>query len=448
MRLFRNPCSEKNAHIPHMFWVSETGAATVIFGLALVILIGSFALMIDVARVFAVKSHLATIGESTALAVARNLNFLTAEQLEEFAIDIVSSASRNTSVFTHNDRAFSTTTSVITGLTKGQARIIIRTKVPTTLLRFFNLFDDINVSQTVTAYQYAPNAEIVIVLESSKEMERSGKLANTRDAVKDFVTVFDGHRKADSGVTFGFIPFGNDLVNVAPHTEWLEGGVWPVEIPPKVPGTTDWIGDLADDRWCVLKRPSTAGILNLTPGQSVFSLELDILKTEGGGGIAHYTNVTSTDCRAEPIVPLTKNTATISQSILSLVGSGDVYAGRAMVWAERILSPAWQPFWQTTIGTPSGHENEVFKNVVIFIAGSANTSPETEDGLFIDVCDRLKTNGAAIYVIDYLAPRSFTDLLADCATTKGHYFRVENDTSVSEALYAIAKFLTVVRFSG
>lgn len=130
------------------------------------------------------------------------------------------------------------------------------------------------------------------------------------------------------------------------------------------------------------------------------------------------------------------------------MGSGDVYAGRAMVWAERILSPAWQPFWQTTIGTPSGYENEAFKKVVIFIVGSANTSPETEDGLFIDVCDRLKTNGAAIYVIDYLAPRSFTELLEDCAMTKGHYFRVENDANVSEALFAIAKFLTVVRFSG
>ncbi|USG63045.1 Tad domain-containing protein [Sneathiella marina] len=446
MQLSQNRQIKKHISLTQTLGTSETGAISVIFGLSLAILIGTMALMIDVARVFTVKSHLVNFSESTALAVARNLNFLADGEIDDFATDIASSMARNTSVFTFGGGPFATTTTVVTA--SGKASVTIKTAVPTTLLRFFSLSDDINVSQTVTAYQYAPDAEIAIVLESSQEMQQSGKMNTARAAVKEFIGIFAGHSKLKSGATFGFIPFGSKLMNVAPHTEWLEAGSWPTEIPPNVPGTTGWNGDLADDRWCILRRSGVAGQSDLTPAQSPFQLELDIQKQEEGGGIPHYANITSSDCRHEPIFPIADNTNILIQSVSSLSGNGGVYAGWAMVWAERLLSPLWQSFWQTRTGTPASYENEAIQKVVILIVGSSNTEPGTEDILFQNVCDRLKSKGVTIYVVDYLAPESISGLLTGCATTTGHYFRADNDKNVSEALYAIAKFLTVVRFSG
>lgn len=428
-------------------WRSETGAATVIFGLTLAIFIGSTALMIDIARVLTVKSHLANFGESTVLSVTRNLNFLTAQELEALALATVSSMIRNTSLVAQSDPSSAITITVDTDQPSGRASVTITARVDTSLLQVFGFDEDFTVTQTVSAYQFAPIAAIAIVLESSNEMLQNGKLDPVRAALNEFVVAFDNHRKLDSAMVFSFLPFGNELVNIAPYTGWLEERVWPTEIPPNVPGTTDWEGDLAEGRWCVSKRTGNASNLDLTPDYSPFQLELEILKTNGPGNRPHYTNITSEDCRPEPIIPFSENTEAIRQSFTLLTGNGDVYAGRAMVWVERMLSLKWQSFWQTMASVPSSYD-EHYQKVVILVIGSANTSPATEDSLFLEVCDRLKSKDVIIYVVDFLAPDTSTKLLETCATTKGHYFRAESPAVVSEALYAIAKFLTVVRFSG
>lgn len=448
MQLFRTLLRKINSRSVQRLWGSAGGAASVIFSLSLVILIGSMALMIDVARVFAAKSHLANLSEATALTVARNLNFLTREELEDLVSIMTSSALRNSSVFTFNGQPFATTTIVDTEPLSGRASVTINATVPTTILRLLNFTADMKITTTVTAYQFAPDAEIVIVLEGSNEMEQSGKLIEARVAVNEFIAVFDNHRIKDTGAVFGFLPFGSELVNIAPHTDWLEEGAWPIEIPPKVPGTTDWVGDLADDRWCTTKRSGVAGTVDLTPVQARFLLVLEISKTETSEGVPHYTNITSANCRPEQIAPIAENSETIGEAVSSLRANGDVYIGRAMIWSERLLSPDWQPFWKTPIGRPTEYDDETIQKVIILVVGSANTTPDTENILFSETCDRLKSNNVTVYVVDFLAPESVTSLLTNCATTKGHYFRAENDASVSEALYAIAKFLTVVRFSG
>jgi len=448
MQFFQTQTIKNILRLASGIWVSEDGAASVIFGLALVIIIGSMALMVDVTRVFVAKSHLANFSESAALAVARNLNFLTEEELEDLATTMTASTVPNSSIFMFNSQSVTTTTVLSTELSSGLVSVTIEATVPTTLLQVFDFADEMTIAETVTAFQYAPEAEIVFVLESSSEMEQSGKLVIASTAVNEFISVFDNHRVSDTGIVFGFIPFGSELVNVAPHTDWLEEGLWPTDVPPNVSGTSDWVGELAEDRWCVLTRSGDAGTLDVTPAHTRFPLVLEILKTEIEGDVAHYSNITSTDCRSEPIISLTENTEIILQLTSSLAGNGEAYSGRAMIWAERMLSPDWQPYWQTTEGPPTEYDDEDIQKVVILVTGSANTAPDTENSLFSEACDRMKSNDVTVYVVDFLAPDSIAEILTNCATSKGHYFRAENEASVSEALYAIAKFLTVVKFSG
>jgi Flp pilus assembly protein TadG len=426
----------------------DSGAITVIFVLTMMIVIGCLSLAVDVARVYNIEKKVSQINETIASAISLNLNFLGITDLEKLATDLADNIAGETSAFAFILGSSSVGTSVLTDPGRGLVTVTTTMTVPTTLLKFFSFSRNLNVSETVSAYQFSPEAEIMVVVESSEEMAQSGKLGNAIAGLREFIPVFDNHIQESNGVLFGFLPFGGELINVAPHIEWLGAGEWPTDIPPHVVGTTDWNGELADDRWCVMPREGLAGVNNITPNKEKFAVALEIQKTADDINLPHYSNVTTADCRKERIVPLSVDRKELLNELVAMEGSGDTYSGRALVWAERVLSEDWQPFWGNAAESPAVDAIPEISKIVILLIGSENTVPDTEDPLFETVCSRMKSDGVIFYVIDYLAPETITARLKNCATSKGHYFRVETGLSLSEALYSIAKFLTVVRFAG
>lgn len=435
------------AHIRN-FQRAEEGTVLLIFALALFIVIGGIAFTLDMSRFLAVKSRLAIASEMAAVAAAKNLRFLEVAEVQQLAIETVQANFRNVNLLGYAGETTPPPVVLVTpDLASGEVTVSAQATVTTTLLRALYFFDDVTVAVAVTARQDRPEAEIALVIEASDAFAASGALTEVTSAARDVIAALEAETATGEAISWALVPFGNALVNVAPHKEWVTPGLWPPSLPPDIPGTTAWTGDLAEDRWCVAPRAGASGEEATPPTGAPFPLALTLdSEIDAATGLPHFTNVTTADCRAEPILSLGA-AAAVSAELSLLGGNGDAAYGRAMLWAERLLSPLWQGIWNADPAHPAAYDAVDISKVAVLIAGSAATDT-TENARLASACTRMKGNGITIYVIDYLAPEPAATVFAACATTAGHYFRVSDAASLRTAAFSIAKFLTVVRFPG
>ncbi|MEX1035667.1 MAG: TadE/TadG family type IV pilus assembly protein [Sneathiella sp.] len=430
------------------FRQSEEGAALLIFTLALFIVIGGIAFAIDVSRFFAAKSRLALATEMASVAAAKNLHFLEASALAQLTTDVVRANFGGGNLLSYeSDAPALPMVSLTPDMESGEVTVESSVTVPTTLLRALNFLDDVTVSARITARQEMPEAELVLILEASDAIENSGRLAEVRAAATTFISAMEAQVPQTDGIRWGLVPFGNAMVNIAPHSDWTATGSWPMSLPPLIPGTTEWIGPLAEDRWCVAPRAGAPGEDDTPPGIAPFPLvlslssEIDVLT-----GLPHFTNITTDECRPERVLPLGEAAALLT-GINTLGGNGDAAYGRATLWAERLLSPQWQGLWTGDNTIPAAYDDTAIEKIALLLVSSA-ASDMTENTRLADTCARMKENGIRLYIIDYLAPETTSSILQSCASTTGHYFAVTDATGLSNAVLSIARFLTIVRFPG
>ena len=430
------------------FHKAEEGAALLIFALTIFIVIGGVAFAIDASRFFAAKSRLSIASEMAVTAAAQNFRFLSAAELSRLATEIVQANFHGAHLLTYSDETVaSPSVNLLTDPETGEITISTSVAIPTTLLRALNFLDPVTVASEITAVQLKPEAEMTLVIEASDTFDTVGRLAEVTAAAQGFISALEAEVTQTDGVKWALVPFGNEMVNVAPHKDWVEAGAWPVNIPPLVPGTTEWVGDLAEDRWCVAPRSGPAGEDATPPTVASFPLVLTLDSViDAGTGLPHFTNITTADCRPERILGL-GDPLTVSSALALLGGNGGATYGRGMLWAERTLSPLWQGVWNGEAALPAAYEDETVEKIALLVVGSSAGDP-AEDTRLSTTCARMKQNDVTLYVIDYLAPAATSTLLEICASTAGHYFRVMDEVSLRTAFFAIAKFMTVVRFSG
>ncbi|TNE38603.1 MAG: hypothetical protein EP348_04675 [Alphaproteobacteria bacterium] len=428
----------------------EGGTALVIFSLTLFLLIGGAALAVDTARLTTSRARLTLATEQATAGAARNLQFMEAASLQSLAESLFTRIYGTGTLFTYaGSNPAAPTITVTPDAESGEVTVTATAAVPTTLMRAFNFFDDITISTSLTAHQVMPNMELIIATEATEALEMDGRLAAIKAAVLRLIGHLKAVKRVDAGLRFAALPFGNSLVNVAPHRDWVTTGSWPTEVPPLVPGLTAWTGDLDDQRWCVDVRSGAAGSDDSPPGDAPFPL---ILETSSildiPSGLPLFSVTTTADCRSERLLPLDPDPAAFEAEFGSLTGNGTAAAGRALLWAERLLSPRWQGLWSADATSPVAWGNDTTRKAVLLIAGSDNAGGAAEDDLFTATCARLKTNGVTVFAINYLAPAGTSARMEACASSKGHYFRIESATDLSEALTLIGKSLVRVRFAG
>ncbi|MCR9213925.1 MAG: pilus assembly protein TadG-related protein [Proteobacteria bacterium] len=423
------------------------GSAAPIFLLVFTVILGTSAFLLDVSRVLAVQSKLNSASELAVVAMAKNLHFLNDQQLNDFGLGILSANLKSGNSFSGSYRTVQDLTiKVETNENSGEVTIEAQTKVTTYFLKIFHFFDDVTVSATLSVRQVMPEAEIVLALDSSAEMEISGRLEDVKSWTSELVQAFVKHSKIIDGIQFSLVPFGGSYVNVAPHKDWVDEGTWPDDVPPNVPGTKSWAGELEQERWCVGRRSGIAGETDLTPEQSKFPLVIGISSVvDVNTGLPHYSVTTAEDCPLQPILPLTDSSVVVSRGISKIIGTGEVMVGQGMVWAERVLSPNWLSSWQQGGRHPVAYNDPEVEKIVLLFVGSQSGSSEDQTQLMSAVCTRLKSEGVKIYVIDYQSSSNLTSPLTLCATSSGYYFNVTSSTELREVIWQIARFLTIVK---
>ncbi len=427
---------------------NEQGSAFLVFALGLFLTLGGMAFAFDLTRFFSAKTRLSFAVEMAAVAAAQNLPFMEEDELLVLARDVAAANFGSAAFFSYaTDAPPAISLGLLPNETGAEITVTGEALVPTTLLRALQFFDDVTVSSMVTARAEQPEIELALVIEASEALAADGRLQEVALAAADFVNALGTAYSSGDGARFAVVPVGNEFVNIAPHDDWVMDGVWPINIPPQIPGTTEWEGELAEDRWCVSPRAGSAGEDDTPPDLASFPLVLSLTSTpDPGTGLPHFENITTASCRADRILPLSDPVATVA-ALSGLSGNGVAAHGRAMIWAERSLSPGWREAWNVSPSHPVEYDDAAVSKAVLLIAGS-NLADAAEEARFLTTCTRLREQGVVIYVIDYLAPAASSSALQQCGGAAAHYFRTETDLAMREAFFSLAKFLTIVRFPG
>ena len=431
------------------FFGDPKGGVSLLLVFLFAVLMGITALAVDLVRYFGAKSAILQATHVSSELISKNSLFVpenTLRRVSETAAGFELGGLQNGSLLTK--------TAVLKDLTfsyeeeRKTLNVALTAEIPTTLMSFFSFSENLQVSAEIQSGLYTDPVELVIVLDRSLGAASSGKLGIAQAALTVFLDQLMRlpRKEGAEQIAVGLIPFGNAYTNVSPYKSWVEAGAWPTEYPPEVPGSVTWSGLLEEQRWCVDVREGSAGMSSLSPALQKFPLILDLqMEVDPETGEALYSVATDPACSDNPVLPLQRTIPAVKQAISETTGHGDAMPGRALVWAERVLSADWAADWNIEAGLPAANLAETSK-MVLMISNSEAASIE-DQALLADKCQALKAEGVTLHVLDYSESESLQAALRICANPAHAYREISDDGTLAKGLTEIARSLLKVRIT-
>lgn len=426
----------------------ERGSVLVWLAFTFLLLFGSLALAVDLARVFVFQTRLDLAAEASSLMAAQNLYVLSEDDLFALAYEVARNKVEDnpfpsfpSATVRLNDFLISKTNDDL------GVEVSLKGKLSTTLLRSLNFFEDIEVQATAIAEMTFSKTELVMVMDSSLATEASGKLSEIKAAATYVVEQIDRLVSAGKKIKLAIIPNANVFINVAPNKGWVQSSDWPDDlIPPTVSGVTMWSGSLENQRWCVGRRLGTAAVLPVSPIMRPFPLILAIDKEMGADGVNVFSITTDDDCGSSTIKPLSETLSAFGGYLADIDAAGVFARGRSFVWAERLLSPDWQGIWSADDDTPVDYGTGMRK-VVLLLTGSADTGNSQDEADFSESCDRLKQLGIRVAILNYGGGVSTNAGYESCVNAGGFYGTFDDSASFKNSVADFVKSLTSSRLT-
>ncbi len=288
----------------------------------------------------------------------------------------------------------------------------------------------LNISAETEVMAGRSGAEVALVLDTTGSMNSGGKIQALRDAASDFVKIIDNTNanSAEGMIRVSLVPYAR-YVNVGTANKgasWMD--------PVNESGGNVWRG-------CVGSREY--------PNNTIDGSYSD--------GIPPIMNETC----AQPVEPLTADSAKLLNRIGGLTGNGMTYIPGGLAWGWRTLS-AVPPFSEGASATEADQKH--IRKYVVLMTDGDNTvrklpgSPEHTSGggnvtqaadkLTLELCDQIKAEQITIFSIAFKVSSTKTrNMLRNCATSADNYYDADDPAQLSAAFNAIGAKVAAVRLS-
>jgi Putative Flp pilus-assembly TadE/G-like len=348
----------------------------------------------------------------------------------------------------------------------GSVSPTLRVKVPTRILPLIGL-NEIDVSVTSEVVCGAKRLELSLVLDVTGSMNSSvggrRKIDSMKDAGLDVLDIFK--RNLEAGVTrIALVPFAG-AVNAGNYADKVRGTI--------KSGTSQQVGFQKlkfrdknyDWRWwhdtkCVSERLGSDAYKDTAPNCSGSSCSAPVGHVYTSNGSCKPGNV---------ILPLTNDSDTLRQNILSYQPDGYTAGHIGAAWGWYMLSDKWSSVFPAASQPEVPDPEELIKATIIMTDGEFNTdyyngvqdrytryssNNGSSKSQFAKVCEAMKDpNGDGVYdedesVVVYtigfgLNPSGSTaQRLKDCATDDTKYFFPYNGEELRAAFVSIGKQLS------
>ena len=432
-------------------WLSRTLAAlkqcqrgnvAIIFGLAIIPLVGLVGVAIDYSRANSARTSMQSALDAAALALSKDAQTMTTAQL----------LAKAKSVFDANFHAGDVKNVVVTPtfttLASGSFSLKLTGSgtVDTTIAGIWQPTMDIGTSTEVVWGM--KRLELVLALDNTGSMAFSSKMTELKKAAKDLLATMQKAAKKADDVKVGIVPFATD-VNVGTanvNATWIRWDEWEAANGScsRSQYTTKSTCQSAGRTWTPHNRNTWDGCAwdrdqpNDTNNVATSSGNKATLYSAHNPPISNNTET----CPVS-LMTLTNNWAGLNSKVDSMnpVGYTNVTIGLQM--AFQMLSPV-APF------NASAPKTDLDKVIILLTDGDNTQNRWSGTQSQIDArtklaCTNVKAANIKLYTIRVIDGNA--SLLRDCATRSDMYYDVQNASQLSAVFSTIAQNLANLRLS-
>jgi Flp pilus assembly protein TadG len=446
----------KIGSLPEMFRRfrrDQRGNVLMLFGLALVPLMGVIGVAIDYSRASNARQALNAAIDSAALMAARDAQKLTDGQLrtrieawirDNLPPDVKSQFGSATVTIDRTARTI---------------KIEANAVVPTTISSVLGM-TQIPVGTNSQSTWGTNKIELALVLDNTGSMSSSSKMTNLKTASKSLLKIMKDAAITTDQIRVSIVPF-NTQVRIARSFKdetWLRYGLTRNVTCDKgikncyVNNTNIRVSDTgnldcdSNGRTCVYKTVTKS---NWSSNQGcVTDRDQNYDTTDGGSYSASAQQYPAFWCVQTSLaetMPLSSDWTALSARIDTMTPAGNTNVTIGAMWGWATLTPG-APF---TEAKPSTEPN--LKKYMILLTDGDNTENRfTASGSDIDArtklaCTNAKAAGISLYTIRVIDGDA--DLLRGCATTPSMYYDVQNAEQLDPIFKAIASEISAVRLT-
>lgn len=424
-----------------LFRQDQRGNVLMLFGLALVPLMGVVGVAIDYSRASNTRQALNAAIDSAALMAARDAQKLTDGQLKT-RIDAWIKDNLPPDV-----KSEYTGATVTIDRTARTIKIDANAVVPTTISNVIGV-SQLPVGTNSQSTWGTNKIELALVLDNTGSMKDNGKMAALKAASLDLVKIMKDATQETDQIKISIVPFSARVIldTSLKNASWLRwdqtqtttqttcSNRWPYTCT-----TTTTVTPITKSTWqgCVTDRDKSYDVADDAPDSSNAKMYP-----------ADFCDEYSPSSQAK-ILGLTSNWTTLNNQINSMQPTGATNITVGAAWGLATLTPA-EPFTEAKPAT-----TPQLKKYMILLTDGDNTknrwdgdgrvSNTAVDARTTLACNNIKAAGISLYTIRVMDGNA--TLLRNCATTSGMYYEVTDASQLSPIFKAIAKEISAVRLT-
>ncbi|MEO0618745.1 MAG: pilus assembly protein [Pseudomonadota bacterium] len=411
------------------FPADERGSIAIIFGFVLMILALFTGLAVDLSRAYGVSSFVSSALDSTALAVARELQTrdMSNQEVQQFA------QTRFDALIAGNRKAESGITFDSIAVSVNRDEEVVEISAASVVPTYFAGLaghDTMNVNESSRVDYNVRVVELSLMLDVTGSM--SGlKINALKLAAKDLVEEIIPEQPRSK----------SNRVALAPYSASVNAGSYAEDVTASNANNIDT---------CVVARVGSAKLTDERPDAGAY---LEVV-SDGANAtdIDPHQGDSAYACPETEVLPLSKSRSVLNERINSLSAAGYTAGHLGTAWAWYMISPEWKSVFKGNSKPARYDDEDVIKSVLLMTDGAYNTmfsgsQGDTSDQTARDLCDAMKAKGVIVYAVAFEAGELSEETLRYCATSNTHYFTADDTNELRTAFVNVAKELTSLRLT-
>jgi Flp pilus assembly protein TadG len=435
---------------------AEGGNVAVLFGIAILPILGFVGSAIDYSRVNNARTAMQAALDTTALMISKDAtSTMTAAEINQKAQTYFAS------LYNHPEAQNLVVNAAYTNSTSQGSQIVVTgsASMATDFMKVVG-YPTIDFGASSTTVWGTTKLRVALVLDNTGSMSSSGKMTALKTAASNLLDTLKTAAKTDGDVYVSIIPFAKD-VNVSSiattSTKWLR---WDLGTCTTTSGRSTTTQGFMTQTECNAISKSTWTATTKTGWTGCVSdrnQNYDTLSTAPASTTATDPNAANlatqlpaenySDCPVS-ILPLTYDWTALKDKVNAMQPTGNTNQSIGLAWGWLSL------LQQNPLNAPAEDSNFKYTKVIVLLSDGDNTQNRFSSSVTaIDarqkiLCDNAKAAGITIYTIQVNTDGSNTSsVLSYCASSSNNFFSTTTASGIAGAFSSIGSALSKLRIA-
>lgn len=442
-----------NLFVAMGYFKNKAGAAAIVFGMIVPVVLCAMGLSVDVAQAYLVRERLTHALDAAALAAAASASD-DPHEIEQKVLDFMDA--------NYPDEKIGRTMTV--EVTPGVDTLAVNAtaRLDTSFMKVFG-YKTVDVSVETEIKREVKAIEVALVMDVTGSMSTNNNIGALRTAATNFVNTMFDRTQDHEYIKIGLVPFSTS-VNVGRYGLGRnpDGSYYDTPFVSN-PRNIEYYDPFGPNTNTTANKRKWKGCIreNGYPDdsedhQGPWSMyrycrnnsDSVVCDTNNANNDANYV------CPRASILPLTNDKQALLNTINQLQASGNTYVNVGLVWGLRLISPgfpfreavAWEdPNWKKAVILMTDGENQAHPSYSVYgVTSSGTPNNATLNNRVEYVCNQLKSKGVLVYTITFTSGISNATkrIYERCASQPSMWYDAPTQARLIQVYGTIAKELS------